>query len=246
MPGQGGGDAAGSDRAGPRRMGVSVSRECVGVTLDNIDELPKGCRRCVYWELPPHLGEQAEEFGTVELEKEAWVSGVLLEWGSCGRIAHVEGVPAGYTFYAPPAAVPRAAAFPTSPVGADAVLLCGLHVVPDFSCVGVGRLLVQDVVRDLSRRGVKALEAFGDTAERPRGEAHGRTAEDTPSCVLPAAFLRAVGFKTVAHHHRWPRLRLEMRTGFSWKEDVEAAIAQLLGTVTVTTAPAAPVGAYGM
>lgn len=236
MPSRGRDGAAG-------RTGVSVSRECVGITLDNIEELPKGCRRCVYWELPPHLGSQAEEFGTLEIEKESWVSGVLLEWGSCGRIGHVDGVPAGYAFYAPPAAVPRAAAFPTSPVGADAVLLCGLHVVPDFSGSGIGRLLVQDVVRDLSRRGVKALEAFGDTAERPRGEAHGRTGQDTPSCVLPAAFLRAVGFKTVAPHHRWPRLRLEMRTGFSWKEDVEAAIAQLLGSVTVTTAPAAPVGA---
>lgn len=216
-----------------------MSRSCVGVTLDNIEDLPKQCRRCVYWEFPPHLSDQAEEFGTAELEKEAWVSGVLLEWGSCGRIAHVDGVPAGFAFFAPPSVVPRAAAFPTAPVSPDAVLLCGLHVLPDFAGEGIGRLLVQDVVRDLTRRGVKAVESFADAGDRPRFEAHGRTELDTPTCVLPAAFLRAVGFKTVAPHPRWPRMRFELRTGFNWKEDVEAAIAQLLGSVTISTAPAA-------
>lgn len=217
-----------------------MSRECVGITLDNIEELPKGARRCVFWELPPHLHSQAEEFGTLELEKEAWVSSVLLEWGSCGRIAHVDGIPAGYAFFAPPAAVPRSSTFPTAPVSADAVLLCGVHVLPDFGRTGLGRLLVQDVVRDLTRRGVKALESFGDTASRPPYEAHGRTDDDGPTCVLPAAFLRAVGFKTVAPHPRWPRLRLELRTGLNWKEDVEAAIAQLLGSVHAPASPPVP------
>ena len=223
---------------------MTVSRECVGITLDNVEELPPRCRRCVYWELPPHLAAQADDFGTQELEKESWLSGVLLEWGSCGRIAHVEGVPAGYAFFAPPAAVPRAAAFPTAPASADAVLLSGLHVLPDFGGNGIGRMLVQDVVRDLGRRGVKALEAFGDAASRPLGEAHGVTDDGTATCVLPVAFLRAVGFKTVAPHPRWPRLRLEMRAGLTWKEDVEAAIAQLLTSVSITTAAAPePAGA---
>lgn len=215
-----------------------MSRACVGVTLDNIDELPRGCRRCAYWELPPHLTDQAADFGTLELEKEAWVSGVLLEWGSCGRIAHVDGVPAGFAFFAPPTAVPRATAFPTAPVSADAVLLCGLHVLPSFADAGVGRLLVQDVAHDLTRRGVRAVEAFGHAVVRPRAEAHGTTAEGAPTCVLPADFLRSVGFKTVAPHVLWPRLRLELRTGLNWKEDVEAAIAQLLGSVTLATASA--------
>ena len=45
----------------------------------------------------------ASETGDTELEKEAWVSAVLLEWGSCGKIAYVDGVPAGYMLFAPPA-----------------------------------------------------------------------------------------------------------------------------------------------
>jgi hypothetical protein len=42
-----------------------------------------------------------------------------------------------------------------------------------------------------------------------------------------------VGFKTVRAHHRWPRLRLELRSGLSWKEDVEAALERLLNEITI-------------
>jgi len=206
--------------------GGQVSRRVVGVTLDNLDDLPKHCRACVYWELAPHLREQAEEFGTTELEKEAWVSSVLLEWGSCGRLVYSGKLPVGFVLYAPPNAVPRASAFPTSPVSPDAVVLTGFHVLPEFRNGGLGRMLVQAVAKDLTRRGVKALEAFGDA----------RPDETDSTCVVPADFLLSVGFKTVRPHIRWPRLRLELRTALSWKEDVEAALAQLLGTVTVSTA----------
>ncbi len=197
-----------------------MSRHVVGVTLDNLDDLPKTCRRCVFWELAPHQAEQAAEYGSTELEKEAWVSSVLLEWGSCGKMVRVEDVPAGYVIYAPPATAPRAAAFPTGPVSADAVLLTALRVLPEFAGAGLGRLLVQSVAKDLTRRGVKALEAFGDAAPTPQSR-----------CVVPADFLLSVGFKTVRAHEKWPRLRLELRSALSWKEDVEAALAELLGTI---------------
>jgi N-acetylglutamate synthase-like GNAT family acetyltransferase len=199
-----------------------VSTSVVGITLDNIDELPKRCRRCVFWELAPHLAEQAAEYGNTELEKEAWLSSVLLEWGSCGKIVHVDRIPAGYALYAPPGVVPRAAAFPTGPVGHDAVLLTALAVLPELAGGGIGRMLVQAVAKDLTRRGVKAIEAFGDAAPLP--DSH---------CVIPADFLRSVGFKTVRAHQRWPRLRLELRSELSWKEDVEAALERLLNEITI-------------
>jgi GNAT superfamily N-acetyltransferase len=200
-----------------------VSRRVVGVTLDNLEHLPKRCRKCVFWELAPHLKEQAEEYGQTDFEKEAWISSVLLEWGSCGRIIYVDGMPAGYALYAPPNAVPRSVAFPTAPVSADAVLLTSLHVLPEFAGGGLGRVLLQAVAKDLTRRGVKAIEAFGNGS-----------IDDEVRCVIPANFLLSVGFKTVRPHPKWPRLRLELRTALSWKEDVEAALEQLLGSVTIT------------
>jgi ribosomal protein S18 acetylase RimI-like enzyme len=203
-----------------------VSRRVIGVTLDNLEDLPKHSRSCVFWELAPHLREQAEDFGTSELEKEAWVSSVLLEWGSCGRVVYSDKLPVGFVLYAPPTAVPRASAFPTSPASPDAVVLTGFHVLPEFRGGGFGRMLVQAVAKDLTRRGVKAIEAFGDA----------RPDEEEQTCVVPADFLLRVGFKTVRQHPRWPRLRLELRSAISWKEDVEAALERLLGSVTVSTA----------
>ncbi|NKE59845.1 GNAT family N-acetyltransferase [Lentzea sp. PSKA42] len=203
-----------------------MSRRVVGVTLDNLEHLSKHSRTCVFWEVAPHLREQAEEYGDTEFEKEAWVSSVLLEWGSCGRIIYCDGIPAGSVFYAPPAAVPRSAAFPTSPVSPDAVLMTSLEVLPEFRGGGLGRVLIQAVAKDLTRRGVKAVEAFGDM----------RPDEEERSCVTPAEFLTSVGFKTVRPHPRWPRLRLELRSAITWKEDVEAALERLLNSVTVSTA----------
>jgi GNAT superfamily N-acetyltransferase len=156
------------------------------------------------------------------LEKEAWVSSVLLEWGSCGKVAYVDGVPAGYVLYAPPMYSPRAVAFPTSPVSADAVLLMTAHVRPEFAGGGLGRMLVQGMARDLIKRGgIRAVEAFGDT----RGP--GRRG----SCVVPSDFLGSVGFKTQRAHGATPRMRMELRTALSLKDEVEAALERLVGAV---------------
>ena len=197
-----------------------MSRRVVNITLDNLDDLPSRCRRCVFWELDPMAHERAVEAGDTAFEKESWVSATLLEWGSCGKVVYVDGVPAGFVMYAPPIHVPRSVAFPTSPVSADAVLLMTGHVLPDFAGGGLGRMLVQSVAKDLTRRGVKAIEAFGDLAW------------DKPSCVLPAEHLKAVGFKTVRPHHRYPRLRLELKSTVSWREDVEVALERLLGSMS--------------
>lgn len=198
-----------------------MSRRVANLTLDNLDDLPRRCRRCVFWELDPVGGARAAETGDTELEKEAWVSAVLLEWGSCGRIAYVEGVPAGFILYAPPQAVPRSVAFPTSPVSGDAVLLMTAHVLPEFGGAGLARMLVQGMVKDLTRRGVRAVEAFGDTEWSGLGH-----------CLLPADHLLAVGFKTVRPHPRFPRLRMELKTVASWREDVEVALERLLGSMS--------------
>ena len=197
-----------------------MSRRLVNVTLDNLDDIPRRCRRCVFWELGPLAADRATEAGDTELEKEAWVSGTLLDWGSCGKIVYVDEVPAGYALFAPPQYVPRSVAFPTSPVSADAALLMTAHVIPEFSGRGLGRMLVQGVVKDVGRRGVRALEAFADSRW------------ETPRCVLPADPLLAVGFKTIRPHPRHPRLRLDIKSTVSWREDVEVALERLLGSVT--------------
>jgi GNAT superfamily N-acetyltransferase len=207
-----------------------MSRRLSPLTLDTLPDLPDPCRRCVVWELDPVAAQRAGETGDTAFEKEAWVSATLLEWGSCGRIAYVDDQPAGFVTYAPPAFVPRAMAFPTSPVSADAVLLMTARVLPAYCGGGLARMLIQAAAKDLTRRGVRAVEAFGQAvgaepdpfAERGMG---------TRSCLMPADLLLAVGFKTVRAHRRYPRLRLDLKTALSWREDVEQALERILGTV---------------
>jgi len=202
-----------------------LARRLVNITLDNLGELPFRCRSCVFWELDPVTGEQARECRGTDLEKEAWISDTLLEWGSCGKLIYTDGVPAGYVLFAPPAYVPRSAAFATSPVSPDAVLLMTARLMSEFTGRGLGRVLVQAVAGDVARRGLKAIEAFG-THERPSGRP-----KPNRACVLPADYLLAVGFKTVRPHPHYPRLRLDLKATVSWREDVEYALERLVSTI---------------
>jgi hypothetical protein len=203
-----------------------MARRLVDLTLDNLYRLPARCRACVFWELDPVTGERRASDGEGDVAKQAWLSMVLLEWGSCGKLVFVDDEVAGYVTYAPPGYVPRALAFPTSPVSPDAVLLMTAHVVPRFGGGGLGRLLMQAVAKDLTRRGVQAIEAFGD-------------ARGTGSCVAPVEYLRAVGFGTVRPHVRFPRMRLDLRTAVSWREDVGSVLERLLGSLQPDPLPRA-------
>ncbi|TDC11224.1 GNAT family N-acetyltransferase [Streptomyces sp. 8K308] len=193
-----------------------MGRQLVPLTLDNLADLPSGCRACVFWELDPVSGRAAERAGRSESEKKAWLTTVLEEWGSCGLLVYVDRRPVGYALYAPPAYVPRAGAFPTSPVSADAVQLITARIELGSQHQGLGRALIQSMAKELLGRGIRAIEAFGDA--RWSG----------PRCVLPAEYLWAVGFETTRPHSAFPRLRLELRRAVSWRADMELALDRLL------------------
>ena len=199
-----------------------MARTTVPLTLDHLEALDAPCRSCLFWEAEP-VHRARLDTAARSREKEAWVSEVLREWGSCGRVAVVDGEPVGYITYAPAAFVPGAGAFPTAPVSPDAVLLTTAWVHPHHSSGGLGRLLVQGMARDLigRRDGIRAVEAFATT--RPGRRADG--------CLLPAEFLARVGFKTHRAHPLTPRMRMELRSLVSWRDEVEAAWERLVGAV---------------
>jgi hypothetical protein len=217
--------------------------------LEAFEQLPKHARRCVFWEVDPSTLPGEDHLADPEFEKEAWLSMVMLEWGSCGQLAvrcdadgfSTDDAPClGYAFYAPPRAVPRARLFPSGPVSADAVLLTSIGIEAGDDPDGLPRGLIASVVGDLVRRGVKALEAFGRTAEaaelgnslpvppelRPVVEVLGDCSVD--QCIVDADFLGDVGFEVIAPHPYFPRMRLELEEGLGWKADVEAALERLL------------------
>jgi hypothetical protein len=210
------------------------------LTLGGVGDLPTHAQRCVFWEIDPSVAAQSRSFSDPRFEKEAWLSTVMLEWGSCGQIVSVDGKPVGCALYSPPSAVPRAGLFPTSPVSPDAVLLTTLSVEPCQSFDTSADRLVTAVVADLVRRGVRALEAFGIRASAEEGEsergpgATGAMQCSPQTCMIDAEFLEDVGFEVVAPHHRFPRLRLELDHKHDWKTDVEHALDQLLASAGTT------------
>jgi predicted N-acetyltransferase YhbS len=173
----------------------------------------------VFWELDPVRRDAVRGHETEE--KAAWVSMVLREWGSCGRVAVVDGQVVGHMIWAPPVHVPAADGFATAPVSSDAVLLTTAHVDPAHRGGGLGRMLVQGMAKDLVKRGgVRAVEAFGDTRGRPA------------QCVVPADFLLSVGFSTVRAHAIHPRMRMDLRTTLSLREELEKGLERLLAPVS--------------
>jgi hypothetical protein len=233
-----------------------VSARITQLRLEAFEQLPKHARRCVFWEVDPSTLQGDDHLADPEFEKEAWLSMVMLEWGSCGQMAvecgpggdeyssaGLEDAPClGYAYYAPPRAVPRARLFPTGPVGADAVLLTSIGFESAAASEVMSRSLMAGVVTDLVRRGVRALEAFGRTSEAaeltdprlvppdlaPTVEVLGDCSID--QCIIDADYLTDVGFTVVAPHRYFPRLRLELEQGLGWKAEVEAALERLLET----------------
>jgi GNAT superfamily N-acetyltransferase len=194
-----------------------MSRKIVRLTLDHLGTFDGPCRSCLFWELDPVRRERVSDPCA---EKDAWVSEVLRDWGSCGRVALVDDVPVGYLVYAPEAFVPGAAGIPTAPVSPDAVLLTRAYVDPTWRGGGIGRMLVQGMARDLvGRGGFGAVEAFGDLTGR------------AGHCVIPAEFLGGVGFKTHRPHLTTPRMRMDLRTAISWRAEVETALEKLADVV---------------
>ena len=195
-------------------MGRHVER----LTLDNLALLPGPCRTCTFWELDPVRREQVR--GHEAEEKAAWVSSMLRDWGSVGRVVRVDDQVVGHVLWAPAVHLPGSAGFATAPVSADAVLLATGYVDPAFRGQGLGRVLVQSMAKDLIKHGgIGAVEAFGAT--RPR--------ED--ECILPVDFLLAVGFRTHRPHAAYPRMRMDLSTTVSWREELEGALERLLGVM---------------
>lgn len=209
-----------------------MTRALVPLTMSTVADLPLPARTCTTWELPEGAADGMDEFARV-FEKDVWLSGVMLTWGSCGLVATVDDTPVGYALFAPPTAVPGATRFPSGPVSPDAVLLTGVQILPEFRGQGLARYLITGVLSALTRRGVRAVEAFGIEAKSRFGSAVSR--KDPHDCVLPADFLRVVGFTDVKVHRRYPRLRFELGSGLEWKAEVEAALEKLTTEIFVPT-----------
>ncbi|GGO88664.1 GNAT family N-acetyltransferase [Nocardioides phosphati] len=203
---------------------MGLSRRPVRLTVDHLAAVSGHGGDCLFWQLDPVRRSRLSEDEAAE-EKRDWVSEVLREWGACGHVLLDDDRVVAHALYVPPAFAPGSAGLPTAPVTPDAIQLLTVRVEPAYRDGGLGRLLVRAAAKDLVDRGFVALEAFGSSGVAPAG------------CVLPAGFLSAVGFRTQRVHPLHPRMRMELRSTLTWKDEVEQAIGALLGVVRPAKAP---------
>lgn len=192
-----------------------MPRQIRDLTHTNLDDVLRPCRGCVFWEYAPvdralTLGEQAADF-----EKEAWCSEVTLVQGSCGKVAYVDGVAAGYALCGSEEIFQGAEVFPLR-ISKDSLFLATMRIDERFVGAGIGKALMHAVLKEAKARGKRAVEAYGD-----RGWQH-------PACILPATFLEAVGFRVKREHPRFPLYRLDIGSIAKLQENVEAAVEKLL------------------
>ena len=102
-------------------------------------------------------------------------------------------------------------------------------------------MLVQGMARDLTERGgIKAVEAFGDT----RGDPGWDTRQPPRDHAAAAAAWRRSSswqrrLQDPRPHARHPRMRLDLRSALTWRDEVEAALEKLIGVVRPRPEPSA-------
>ncbi|AGP32020.1 hypothetical protein [Corynebacterium terpenotabidum] len=197
------------------------------LSQDGGAQLEAQASRDVFWELP--VGVRPDD---AEFDKQMWMQSVLYRWGICGYTAYVgtgeHGSverPAATVFFAPATYFPGAAAMPSGPASSDAVLVSTVFVDQPYMGLYLEHSLIETVLTEAERRGVKAVEAFGRNdsgeatdlyipegyhgwEERPDGTAD--ALEAAP--VLSADILEQEGFYVIGPHRRFPRYRKDLHS----------------------------------
>jgi ribosomal protein S18 acetylase RimI-like enzyme len=193
-----------------------MARRFRSLAPERVDDLPDMCACCAFWEggkgRGPVCGETCDRDALV-----AWIGTVRAEWGECGRIAYEGETVLGFVKYAPPRYIPQVRSMPSGVPHDDAVLIACLHVSATARHSGLGKVLLQAALRDLTARREKAVEAYAaaDSVDR----------DHTP--LMSVEFLLRQGFSVARPHARYPLMRLELKQLAAWTDNLEALLEAL-------------------
>ena len=194
------------------------------LTPDRVGDLVGTCAPCTFWQTVPRNGHHAPLEAAAQLEALAtWVEEVTADWGPPGRIAYADDRAVGHVILAPARFVARLAAFPTAPGDPATVML--VTAVTDPAANGDGRglckILLQTAAKDALKRHVRSLDAV---ARRP-------AAPSPHACVLEVEPLEKFGFRVERDHPAYPRLRVDLRTAVTLRDEAAAYLARALARI---------------
>ncbi|RNE48122.1 hypothetical protein [Corynebacterium alimapuense] len=198
-----------------------MSVTLIPVDQENLGRIHPQAARSIFWELDAETAATVITSGDPIFEKEAWLSGILIDHGPCGFSAtrSDSAYAVATVFYCAREHAPGSAQLPTAPVSSDAELLSSLFIDPGFAGIGMEAVLIDAAIMELVGREISAIEAFGwrddffnrtDADELLSGPV-GDILRSTPEIgLMSVSVLEAAGFKVVADHPVLPRLRLEL------------------------------------
>ncbi len=199
-----------------------MARKLRPLTFARAQDLYDECALCRFWEEGMPAAQRCSSVRARDAQ-EAWFRIVRDEWGDPGRIAYQDREALGFVKYAPTRYFRRAGgALTAGPASQDAVLIACLHVREEARNLGLGTVLLQAALSDLTSRGERVVEAYGSVDP---------ASEDSP--YITANFLLRQGFQVVKPNPDLPLLRLELKALEAWTESFESA----LEAVTVRLAP---------
>jgi GNAT superfamily N-acetyltransferase len=168
------------------------------VNKRSFKRIPNPCRYCLYWQTSGDFGE--EMLGPeMEKKKLEWFNKVIKEFGSCIRLAYSSGIPVGFAQFAQTKFFPQVKDYTSGPPSGDAVFIACLYITDkDSRGKGIGTAMLDDLVVELQKRGIKAVETFAR-----------RSSENNPSGPLELYLKR--GFRIVrGEKDDFPLMRREL------------------------------------
>lgn len=202
-----------------RQKGAGDMREFRALTPDRVADLTGPCAPCSFWQTVPHNGHVMEPDPLVLLTD--WVRQVTEDWGPPGEVVYVDDVPQGYVLLAPARHVPRLAAFATAPSDPSTLMLLTTCTDPAGSHRDLRKTLVQHAAKEALRHKARSIESIGAKPAAIRRH----------PCVLEVEALERSGFRIERDHPTYPRLRLDLRTVLSLRDEVAGVAARALAWV---------------
>lgn len=189
-----------------------MSRRVVPLTGEVWEQVAAPCRSCLFWASGERSGTWTPEAALVR--KEAWTTALVHQGRAPGRAVLVDGDVVGFIEFVPADQVaPRRSPVPA--LDPDALVLTTMWIDPGHRTHGLGRVLVQEAVKEALSRHHPAVEALGDRRWRP------------DQCLLPITWLLHEGFEVAREHPRYPLLRLEVSRTVRWADSLEHAVEEM-------------------
>lgn len=184
------------------------------LTGDVWEQVAAPCRTCLFWASGERPPASEGDVGAALVRKEAWTTALVHEGRAPGRAVVVDGEVVGIVEFVPaPAVAPRRTPVPA--LDPEALVLTTMWIQPSHRTRGLGRLLVQEAVKEALAAHHPAVEALADRRWRP------------DECVLPITWLLHEGFEVAREHPRYPLLRLEVSRTVRWAESLEHAVEEM-------------------